>query len=159
MSDDQQQGLPSGFFAVPPEQAFIGLHDEKNPEKGKDTLTSLQFLYSEVIARLREENSGAGTLELMMMERIAFLFMYMKFMEARKTFKYDTDYRAVLQLWSGLVNDLSKMLVKSPEEVKDAVLSAVSGAIASAMNDLPADQRELIGERLASSFEKAGLSE
>ena len=151
--------LPTGFLAMPPETCLIGLpEDGAKDEKGelKTTVTTLSSLYLETLARLREDHPDVGTAELMLMERIAFLFMWMKFLET-KNFKANNDYRDVMKLWSSLVSDLAKITAKNPEEVREAVLSKVSSAVASAVNTLPVDIRSDVENSINTSFDEAGL--
>ena len=135
--------MPDGFWAL--------------SETALKKETALQFMGTDISARLRAENPSADMLEMMLVERVAFFYVYMRQQECAEFFVPGPRYKEILNSWTGLAAELRKCRTMSLETMKDAILLAVSSAIAQAVQDLPEDQRTLIGERIAASFEEAGL--
>lgn len=142
MTDDK---LPTEFFAQPAE----AIGDE-----------ALQLIYSEVVARLQKENPDADTIESMMIERVAFLYVHIRHKETKKLFAHDRSHKETLQLWVTMAAQLQKkrQAELDLEEVKDRIISAVQMAVMDATEEaLPFDLREEFQEKFLQQLDNAGL--
>ena len=135
-------GLPEGFWAVP--ENFIG--DE-----------SLRFLHSEMCARLRRENPGADTLELMAIERIATLYFYLRSRElaGAGAMRSDAAYKDMLKLFTNMATELRKSRVEKADEnvIREQILTDVSKAIHSAFQGVDIDTAKVVKKRIAERLE------
>lgn len=136
--------LPSEFFAQP-EDAI-----------GEE---ALQLIYSEVIARLREENPDADTIESMMIERVAFLYVHIRHKETKKLFAHDRSHKETLQLWVTMAANLQKkrQAERDLEAIKDSIVNAVQIAVMDAAKSLPPEMASDFQEKLLAEFDAAGL--
>lgn len=100
----------------------------------------LGALHSAIVSRLRQESPDADTLELMMMERVCFLYLYMRFYESESGTKLSMsrEYKEILQTWIKFAADLRAMRMKAEEiqSVRLAIVSEVSSALKKALDGL-----------------------
>lgn len=124
MSEDQNSldndGLPDNFWRVP--NSFI--EDD-----------ALRLLHAEVCVRLRNENSDADTLELMAIERVASLYIWMRNKENNSGFNSDTAYKDMIKLWTAMAADLRKtrIAVLDNAEAQAQIMTMLVGAINDAL--------------------------
>lgn len=120
---------------------------------------ALQLVYTEVQTRLREENPEADTLELMMIERVAFLYVHIRHKETKRLFDNDRAYKETMQVWTQMAAELRKERVRQEtvENAKEAILDAVHTALGASLNSLPEHERKKIMGSLADNMEKIGL--
>lgn len=138
--------LPAEFYAQPSE----AIGDE-----------ALQLIYSEVVARLQQENPDADTIESMMIERVAFLYVHIRHKETKKLFAHDRSHKETLQLWVTMAAQLQKKRTQEQdlEEIKDKIVGAVQLAVMDATKAaLPLDMRKDFQEKFLEELENAGLS-
>lgn len=137
----QTTGLPSDFWKVGVKDNII------SPE--------LKFLHSEIVARLRDEAPEADTLELMTIERIAFLYVFIRAKEEKQMFAHDRAYKETVQLWAGMAATLRKerQQAETIEVIKMQVINEVKGAVDTALKTFdPAVRKQLkteMGKALA----------
>lgn len=136
--------LPKEFWTQPGE----ALGDE-----------NLQLIYAEVCERLRAESGEADTLELMLIERIAFLYVHIRNKERDDSFANDRAYKETLQLWTGMAADLRKQRIASAdfEAVKVQMLESIQTAILSASESLPPEYSKAFREQVLEEFQHIGL--
>jgi hypothetical protein len=143
MSDQNQNvlnddGLPPNFWAVP--ENFI--QDE-----------SLRFMHAEMCIRLKQENPGADSLELMAIERIATLYFYLRSRElaGAGAMRSDAAYKDMLKLFTSMATELRKNRVGSQNEddIRNEILSGVSGAIKGAFQGVDVETAAVVKKRLA----------
>lgn len=137
--------LPSEFFAQPAE----AVGDE-----------ALQLIYSEVVARLQKENPDADTIESMMIERVAFLYVHIRHKETKKLFAHDRSHKETLQLWVTMAAQLQKKRTAEQdlEEIKDSIVSAIHLAVSDAASkSLPPDIAKDFQESFLAELDNAGL--
>lgn len=111
-----------------------------------DGIESLKEIHKVVIARLLDEAPDADTLELMLMERVAFLYIYIRAKENKQLFAHDRAYKETLQLWVGLAADLRKQRLRSVEEdkIRMEVIKEVAVALKEALKGIdPAKSAEV----------------
>lgn len=138
------QPLPAEFWSQHPE----ALGDE-----------ALQLIYAEVSQRLKNENPDADTLELMLIERVAFLYVHIRNKENKKLFAHDRAYKETLQLWGAMAADLRKRRerVSDVREITERILAQVQVAVDVAVDHLPAEQAKVFQSHLLEAFDQQGL--
>lgn len=131
--------IPAEFWAVP--EKFI-----------KDE--SLRFLHAEVCARMRDENPGADTLELMAIERITSLFFYMRDRERLGGMASDSAYKSMMSLWVSMAADLRKSRsgLSEEEATRTRVLQDVANGIKSALKGMDPEVAIVVKRRIAESL-------
>ena len=104
---------------------------------GQDNDT-LKEIHATVVERLQWESPEADTLELMMMERVCFLYIFMRAQEANEEVNFDRTYQQMMSLWVGMAADLRKQRLRAEEEqsIRMSIVSEVARAIKEAMKDV-----------------------
>lgn len=127
--------LPTDFWASP--EQFIANE-------------SLRFLHAEVIARLRTESPNADTLELMLLERVASLYFYMRDRETKGGLNNATAYKSIMQLWVAMAGELRKGRdkAKTEEEIRAEVTGELVGAVKNSLQGLEPEVAMTIQRRL-----------
>lgn len=120
-------------------------------------MESLQLIHAEIVSRLQAESPDADTLELMMVERVAFLYIYVRAKEAKKLFAHDRAYKETLQLWTQMAADLRKQRQseRGVDEIKTEIIGSVSDAMKGALSSLPPQVRSEVSEKVLSALEAA----
>lgn len=137
--------MPAEFYAQPADS--IG--DE-----------SLQLIYSEVVDRLQKENPHADTLECMMLERVAFLYVHIRHKETQKSFAHDRAYKETLQLWVQMAASLQKKREANLnlDDIKDKIVNSVQIAVMdAAKGTLPPEVAKNFQEKLLVELDAAGI--
>lgn len=98
-----EDSLPEGFWELP--ETFID-----SPK--------IQELYQFLYRQLLDENPERDMIELMMIERAAALYSYMRSIEASSGFSNPTSYRQLSALWNSMANDLRKTRTTNFDEAK-----------------------------------------
>lgn len=135
--------LPNEFWALP--DATI------------DT-DALQLIYAEITARLREESikrGVTGTLEMMMAERIAFLYTWIRDREASGGFEQDRNYKELLQLWNQMAVSFQKTQIVDYESMRDALIQHVAATIQGALEDVDPEVASAVSSKITEAFETA----
>jgi hypothetical protein len=119
----------------------------------------LQMIYQEVVSRLKEENTDADTLELMLIERIALLYVLIRHKEETNAFENSRAYKELFQLWVTMAADLRKQrqAAESIQILREQILVSVHHAVVTAVKGMPQEIKQEIQERLLSELESAGL--
>lgn len=118
-----------------------------------------QLIYAEVVARLREENPDADTLELMLIERTAFLYVHIRVKEQLGSFAHDRSYKETNALLVDLMRDLRKQKssAQTAEQIRDSIIETVHEALAASVKKLPPEYAKSFQESLADEFEVRSL--
>jgi hypothetical protein len=97
----------------------------------------LKDIHATVVERLQLESPDADTLELMMMERVCFLYIFMRAQEAQEV-EFDRTYKDMMSLWVSMAADLRKTRLRAEEEqsIRMSIVSEVARAIKEAMKDV-----------------------
>jgi hypothetical protein len=108
-----------------------------------------------VIDRLTLEAPDADTLELMLMERVSFLYIFMRAKEAESasaTVEFDRTYKDMMTLWVSMATALRQQRLRAEEvaSVRLAVVSEVSRAIKEALKDIDPSVGHQIQSRIVS---------
>ena len=146
MSEDRNTldvGLPASFWNVP--EPFI-------PDE------TLRFLHSDLSVRLREDNPDADTLEMMAIERVASLYIWMRLKESSQGFNSDASYKSIIQLWTTMAADLRKTRTdhKTTAEAQAEIMEMLVGAINNALAGLEPEIANTVKRRVMESIQGAG---
>lgn len=116
---------------------------------------ALQLVYHETCNLLRDENPNADTLELMMIERVAFLYVYLRHKETKSAFAHDRVHKETFQLWAGMAAELRKHRNRVEDQVflRQQIIAAVKLAVHRSVEVLPEDQRMQFQARLLDELE------
>lgn len=109
----------------------------------------LRELYSQIILNLQRENPDADTLEMMMMERVASGFVFMRSREAEGTFG-GHEYKNLTTLWVSMAADLRKTRTNSSDIVamKDEIHRDVLNAFEESLKGVDLDVQLVIRSRM-----------
>jgi hypothetical protein len=129
----------------------------------------LSDIHQMVVDRLQAEAPDADTLELMLMERVCFLYVFMRAIEVPKTagdaqteqvadgkggavsaFTFDKTYREMMSLWVSMASDLRKQRMRAEEEanIRLSVVTEVSRVIKDALKDVDPEIATQVQTRL-----------
>lgn len=125
-------GLPSQFWGMNVQEGIVS--------------TEFQFLHAQIVAQLKEEAPDADMLEMMLMERVAFLYVFIRAKETKNLFAHDRAYKETMQLWAGMAADLRKqrMTADAMEVIKEQVVAQMKGALDQALQSFdPAVRKQL----------------
>lgn len=100
---EAEESVPDGFWDMP--STFI-----ERPE--------IQTMYKSLYKQLLKENPDKDTIEIMMIERAAALYAYMRSLEATEGYRNSSDYRQLTALWNAMANDLRKTRTVNFDEAK-----------------------------------------
>lgn len=102
-AEEVEESLPDGFWNLP--ESFISSEPIRN-------------LYTSLYKQLLAENPDRDTIELMMIERAAALYAYMRALEASEGYDNTTNYRQLTALWNAMATDLRKTRNVNFDEAK-----------------------------------------
>lgn len=120
--------------------------------------TELQFLHSDICARLRQDNLDADTLELLAIERVASLYIWMRHKESADGFKSDVSYKGMIQLWTTMAADLRKARTdhKTTAEAQHEIMSMLVGAINDALAGIDPEIANTVKRRIQAHMAEVG---
>lgn len=98
-----EENLPKGFWDLP--ESFI----DSAP---------IRDMYTSLYQTLLMENPDRDTIELMLLERAAALYAYMRSLEASEGYDNTTNYRQLMALWNAMAADLRKTRSVNFDEAK-----------------------------------------
>lgn len=123
-------------------KVVTAIQDNRLPEgfwnlRSFEDQSALQDIHTVLAERLQNESPDADTLEIMMMERVCFLYIFMRAKEG-DTPTFDRSYKEMMQLWVSMAADLRKVRLRAEEtsSIRMAIVSEVSKALKVAMQDL-----------------------
>ena len=101
----------------------------------------LKDLHNALVQQLQVEAPDADTLELMMMERVCFLYIYMRAKEqgnAAEVTNFTRAYKDMLSLWVGMAADLRKTRMRQEEmsSMRMAIVTEIGRVLKSALKDV-----------------------
>jgi len=113
----------------------------------------LQTIHELVVERLQIESPDADTLELMMMERVCFLYIYMRAGEAIDEdgkVKFDRAYKDMMSLWVSMAADLRKQRLRQEEmqSIRMTIVSEVSRALKEALKGVDPEVAKSVQAKL-----------
>lgn len=99
----------------------------------------LKDIHTAVVQRLQMESPDADTLELMMMERVCFLYIFMRASETptedAEGPSFDRNYKDMMSLWVSMAADLRKQRLRLEETqgIRASIVGEVSRALKEAL--------------------------
>lgn len=99
----------------------------------------LHEIHGMVVERLQAEAPDADTLELMLMERVSFLYIFMRAKETQNdNLSFDRAYKDMMALWVSMAADLRKQRLRAEEtsSIRMMIVSEVSKALKEALKDV-----------------------
>jgi len=116
----------------------------------------LRTLHTDILRQLRRENPQADTLELLLMERVATGFVYMRSREASGLIGTN-DYKTLTQLWITMAADLRKTRTHATDlaAVRDEVVRDFLSAFEDSLKGLDIDTQVIMRKRMAESLQSA----
>lgn len=141
-----QQPLPDEMWTLP-----------------EDTIRNEQYrlLFTEISTRLRSEMAevpGFGVLQQMLIERIAFMYVWIRDAEASNDPRLaGRNYKETMQLWSTLAASLHKdsRSAVDREEIRNHIIKGVLGTINGVLDTMHVDVAEGLRDRFIEAFEGA----
>ena len=113
----------------------------------------MKGIHEAIVARLQIESPDADTLELMMMERVCFLYIYMRAAEVvgedgKVTF--DRAYKDMMSLWVSMAADLRKQRLRAEEtqSIRMTIVSEVSRALKEALKGVDPEVAKSVQSKL-----------
>lgn len=140
MDDNQLNyaGYPSDLFEVPEE--FIREQE-------------LRTLHAEVCARLLSDQPDADMLDVLIIERVATSYFYLRQKEHGPA--NDRTYRSLTKMWLEIATELRKKRLESMSEVaiKDKVTTTIVEALNSALNGVDPIVARVVRDRMVKELE------
>lgn len=138
-----QNKLPSKFWDLP---VFAGMEH-------------VEDVHASLTQSLQDESPDADTLELMMMERVCFIYIYMRAWEMQgmgdsveesQPFKFGREYKDLMGLWITMAADLRKTRMKAEEiaTIRNAVVMEIGKAIKESLKGLDPKVAEQVQGKL-----------
>lgn len=122
-----------------------------NLNRFKDNGEDLQMIHRLVVERLQQESPDADMLELMLMERACFLYIFMRAKELdAEEFRFDRTYAEMLRMWVSMAADLRKQRLRAEEMA--SIRAAVVGEIARALKEALAGVDPLIANNVTAKL-------
>lgn len=120
------------------------LHENRLPARfwnleAFDGREYLHDIHGMVVERLQAEAPDADTLELMLMERVSFLYIFMRAKEASvEDMTFDRTYKDMMSLWVSMAADLRKQRLRAEEtsSIRMMIVGEVSKALKEALKDV-----------------------
>jgi hypothetical protein len=88
-------------------------------------------IHADVVARLRREAQGLSmnTVQQLLLERIAFNYVYMLYKENDGGFAKPSEQKDFNAFWLSMTTEFNKMLLKSGDKLRDALLMEINTII------------------------------
>lgn len=114
----------------------------------------LRALYDVVSVQLRVDNPDADALEVLMIERVAALYIFLRYRESTGDVDSMTAYHKNLELWAKLVDGLRKKRVDNSidDANKQKILTNVGAAFQKALTGLEPEVATHIRQRFAQNL-------
>lgn len=96
----------------------------------------LKKIHRTIVERLQMESPDADTLEMMLMERCCFLYIFMRARENNmEDFSFDRTYSEMLRMWVSMAADLRKQRLRAEEtaSIRAAVVAEIARALKEAL--------------------------
>lgn len=151
--------LPEGIFG---EAGLDGRVDE-GAQAVRGHAARLRTTYEVVVDRLRREAGGRlTTIDLLLLERIAFNYVAMRAKEAaagtERGFAHATAQKDYNTFWLDLVKEFNKQTKQTDSEFRESLVAQVGRIVRDVINECPdADLRAKLRGMVSDKLEQAGL--
>lgn len=128
------------------------------PQGSFSELPEYDFIYSQVVATLRNERGIQATaIDLLLIERLAKMYAYLRMREAFEDMA-DRTRREMNKDWLDLALQLKKLWIADDKgEGGEKLLQRVNFAVKAAFEDMPPAYKERAYNKLMESFDRVGL--
>lgn len=163
MAERVLRALPAQVSAVAidddPPVAFDDLPDNMWALPAAVTDSALRALHTTLVRGLRRDAAHlpTGTLQAMQLERIAYYYIYIRWMDMREAWSpAGKDRQSIYKLWRDLSSDFCSVAYGnkiSPEMLHGIVATHTAKVVASVLRTLPADQSRPLYSKFAAALE------
>lgn len=119
----------------------------------------LRMMYDDIIARLRSEANGLpmNTVQLLLLERIAFYYVVMKFSELNGGVS-PLVVKDMIKHWQSMTTEFNRQLAAGHEKLRDALLLSVYEVVNKAVSEVADPEIKVsLRQRLSGDFAEMGL--
>lgn len=119
----------------------------------------LRMMYDDIIARLRSEANGLpmNTVQLLLLERIAFYYVVMKFSELNGGVS-PLVVKDMIKHWQSMTTEFNRQLAAGHEKLRDALLLSVYEVVNKAVSEVADPEiKASLRQRLSGDFAEMGL--
>lgn len=153
MSDDQKRGVQTpdldDYAAL--DEIFVLPDNIDDPD--------LRVAYELIVARMRKEAShcAMSTVQQLLIERIAYNYVVLRWNEARDSFAHTTAQKEFNSFWLSMTQEFNRTLRVTDQEYKTALLGQIAEVISETMAVEDQEVVERIMPRFVDAFKKLGL--
>lgn len=117
-------------------------------------------LFSSIVERLRMESAGLPmtTVQELLLERIAFNYVMMKYKEDSNTYTRPNESKELQSFWLGMTAEFNKVMNAGHDKLRDKLLQDVERLVMDAIKAVKSpEDRKAIQQVLYEGFAKMGL--
>lgn len=120
---------------------------------------NLRLAYEIIVARMRREAShcAMSTVQQLLIERIAYNYVVLRWNEARDSFAHTTAQKEFNSFWLSMTQEFNRTLRVTDQEYKSALLGQIAEVISETMAVEDQDVVDRIMPRFVAAFKKLGL--
>lgn len=153
MDDNATHGVPTPDLEdyAPLDSIFVLPDNIDDPE--------LRMAYEIIVARMRKEaaHCAVSTVQQLLIERIAYNYIVLRWNEARDSFAHTTAQKEFNSFWLSMTQEFNRTLRVTDQEYKSALLSQIAEVISETMAVEDPDVVDRIMPRFVDAFKKLGL--
>lgn len=119
----------------------------------------LREMYEIIVARLRREAEHAEmtTVQQLLIERIAYNYVVLRWHEANSTFSHTTAQKEFNSFWLSMTQEFNKQLRSTDSEFRRALLAQVAEVIKDTLQQYAPETAAVILPKLAVAFDQMGI--
>lgn len=121
----------------------------------------LVAVYNEIRDRLRREAAGLpmGTVQTLLMERICFTYVLMKYKEQTGSFARTNEQKDFYAFWLSMTQEFNKILVANQDKLREALLDEVAKLVNKTVlaHVKDPEERKSVRRALSEEFAAIGL--
>lgn len=133
----------------------------KLPEHISEESPELGHLFEVMVIRLRREAQHVGlpTLQLLLIERVANLYVQMKYLEETQGWTKASEQKDFNTFWLAIATELGRNMRGADAEAKQHIVQAMANVVLSVIKTEISDEAEqsLFKQKLANALVEAGL--
>jgi hypothetical protein len=119
----------------------------------------LRELYEVLVARMRREaeHLPMNTVQQLLIERIAFNYIAMRWYEARRLFAHTTAQKEFNTFWLSMTREFNAQLRAQDDEARNALIKQIVGIITDVLTPEDPAIRERLRDRFSDAFKEYGI--
>lgn len=122
----------------------------------------MRQLYEEIVAQLRQEFDQVptfGTLEQLVLERIAYGYVFMRDKELRNEHWDLKSYKEFMRVWMDMVSRIqtAKNSAKDAERMREDLIATLGAVVRRGVSALPENVRSIVAANMAEDLKTIGL--